>query len=112
MAFLPEKSPKHPSNLGEGSRPGTSVPQTFSDCSALNPFLRPRSSSGTPMRQACLDCCDTINLNVERTRPGGNANEDSCWRMLRKIPRIDCIHGRELFHRRAVHRALEHILER
>src|SRR6185295_1084405 len=59
-----------------------------------------------------LDRCDAVDLDVEMSRPCRNAYEDTGGRVLGKVTGIDRVDLRKLLDRRAVHIALEDILQR
>src|SRR4051812_49851752 len=59
-----------------------------------------------------LDRRDAVDLDVETSRPCWNADEDTGGRVLGKVTGIDRVDLRKPLDRRAVHIALEDILQR
>src|SRR5262249_31924234 len=55
---------------------------------------------------------DAVDLHVERTVPGGHADEAARRRVRRKIPRVDRIDGPEMRRVGAIHVALDDLVER
>ncbi len=52
------------------------------------------------------------SISIEMPGPGRHADEDPRWRIFRKVTRVDRVDGSELLDRRAVHIALEHVVQR
>jgi len=55
---------------------------------------------------------DAIHFDIERSRPCGNADKDPSGRVLGEISGVDRVDRCKFLDRRAIHVALEHVLQR
>lgn len=74
-------------------------------------WLKPHPCYGAAGARG-LNGRDAINLDVKLSCPCGNADEDSSRRVLGKVAYVDLVNGRKLLDRRAIHIALQDVLQR
>ena len=68
-----------------------------------------RAASSISLTALLLHQGDTIDLDIERPKPFGHANEDARRRIFRKIAGVDRVDGGEVRSRGAVDIALHHV---
>jgi hypothetical protein len=80
---------------------------TFGGCGRVDGMPSSRLSA----RRRTLSRSNTVDLDVKRSGPGGNADKYPGGRVRGKITSIDRIDGCEFLNRGAIHVAFEHVLQ-